>query len=88
MKYYNEAMAKVISGDEKRVGIIPIKKTISSEDIRQKDFVSSDRLTIFTDELSLDKIVKLNYIGEKEYLKANGYNVDDKLLPEPCNKQS
>ena len=84
MKYYNEAMAKVISSNEKRAGVAPVKKVISSRDIRQKDFVSSDRLTIFADDLSLDKTVRLNYIGEKEYLKTNGYNVNDKMPPPLC----
>ena len=84
MKYYNEAMAKVISGNEKRAGIIPIKKVISSKDILQKDFKSSDKLTIFSNDMTIDKTVKLNYIGDKEYLKTNGYNVNDNILPPLC----
>ena len=84
MKYYNEAMAKVISSNEKRVGIIPIKKIISLEDIHQKDFKSSDKLTIFSNDMTIDKTVKLNYIGDKEYLKTNGYNVNDNILPPLC----
>ncbi len=84
MQYFNEATAEMISGAEPRHGVIPIKKTISIRDECQDEFVSSDNLTIMTSELDVDQVVKLNYIGEKDYLERNDYPVNDKVIADPC----
>ena len=84
MKYYNEATAEMVSGTDQRKGIIPVMKTISPRDTCQDGFISSDSLTILDDDLSVYKKVKLNYIGEKDYLKANGFPVNERVMPDPC----
>lgn len=84
MKYYNEATAEMVSGVDMRKGVIPVVKTISPRDTCQSGHTSSEKLTILKDNLEIDKVVKLNYIAEKDYLLSNGYKINERVLRNPC----
>ncbi len=84
MNYFNEATAELVSATELRDGVIPVKKIISPRDTCQDGFSSSEKLTILKDDLEFDKIVKLNYVGDKEYLETNNYPVNERMLKDPC----
>jgi hypothetical protein len=84
MNYFNEATAEMISAAEPRDGVIPVKKTISPRDTCQDGFSSSEKLTILNDELEFEQVVKLNYIGDKEYLESENYPVNSKMTKAPC----
>jgi len=84
MKYYNEATAEMVSVTKAREGVIPVVKTITPRVACQNGYTSSMDLSIFNDTLEFEKVVKLNFIAEEDYLASNGYPVNHRVMNDPC----
>ena len=77
MKYYNEATVELINTKKDRIGVIPVKKELSSTKICQGDFTSSKGLTIFDKSIKIKGTVVINNIGTIEALKHSGFPIEE-----------
>jgi len=86
MDFYNEASADTIMANDDRLGTANIKKTVTLKPACSSETHAQDEVSIYNEDLTVDRRVYINYIGEADELQRIGKIPVDSSVDFGCYK--